>query len=476
MHYLLLAPVKKCTRTGFPDSHTARMICTRLVKLRMFQTPVKNTASASLSRAKLARQRLRRWRPLLLVFFGVISSTVFAQDDCSDCVEVDTWRVNVGIGAGMRSNPLHGGDDTPLILLPEVSYYGERFFLENLEMGFTLFENERHQLNALVTPSYDQMYFNRWDPFNFSDAGGFTAGSVPAAPLAASSYQVNISGPMVPAEGLPSSGPAIVSGGVYVASARSVAINNHPIDLTNGTQYLFGADGNPIAVEIIGDTVSIVGVVEGDRIELAGVNVSSAEDVDSRGNAEVEFSSADSSADSLRIDPAEGGRYLVTANAATQAVSGQKIAADQVAHRKMAGLAGIEYSYTFTYASLHLQALSDFTSVHGGHELRAAVIFPWQLGEQKWAVTLGGNYKSRHILDYYYGVSARDTDINALHFSPTSAGIEGMVRLDWQLPLSDHWSLRAMLQYSELPDVIANSPLVSERGVGSAFFGGIYHF
>mgnify|MGYP006171954067 CR=1 FL=1 len=206
------------------------------------------------------------------------------------------------------------------------------------------------------------------------------------------------------------------------------------------------------------------------------VNVSSAEDVDSRGNAEVEFSGADSSADSLRIDPTEGGRYLVTANAAAQEVSGQKIATDQVAHRKMAGLAGIEYSYTFNYASLHFQALSDFTSVHGGHEVRAAVIFPWQLGEHKWAVTLGGNYKSRHILDYYYGISARDTDIETLYFSPTSAGVEGMVRLDWQLPLNDHWSLRAMLQYSELPDVIANSPLVSERGVGSAFFGGIYHF
>lgn len=376
----------------------------------------------------------------------------------------------------MRSNPLHGGDDTPLVLLPEVSYYGERFFLENLEMGFTLFENPRHQLNALVTPGYDQMYFNRWDPFNFSDAGGFTAGSSPAAPLAASSYQVNISGPMAPAEGLPSSGPAIVSGGVYVASARSVAINDRAIDLTGGTQYLFGAEGNPIAVEITGDMVSIIGVVEGDRIELAGVNVSSAEDVDSRGDAEVEFSGADNGTDSLRIDPTEGGRYRVTANATAQSAGAQKIAADQVAHRKMAGLAGLEYSYTFSHASLHIQALSDFTSVHGGHELRAAVIFPWQIGEQKWAVTLGGNYKSRDILDYYYGVGTRDTDITALHFAPTSAGVEGMVRLDWQLPLSDHWSLRAMLQYSELPDSIADSPLVSERGVGSAFFGGIYHF
>jgi outer membrane scaffolding protein for murein synthesis (MipA/OmpV family) len=454
-------------RTEYP-------LCARALSLRLSLSMM--LLSMLLSMPMRLRMVLRRGGFLLLGFTATLPA--FAQPSCvDDCVEIGAWRVNVGMGLGMRSNPLNGGDDIPLVVLPEVSYYGERFFLKNLEMGFTLFENERHQFNALVTPGYDQMYFNRWDPFNFTDAGGFTAGSGPAAPLAASSYQVEISGPRSPADtGSSSAGPNIGANGIYVASARAVVINDQPIALINGTQYLFGAEGNSIAVQIADDRVSIMGVVHGDRIELAGVDVKNAEDLDSRGNAELEFAGPDGGADSLWIDPVEGGRYRVTANATAQASAAQKISADQVAHRKMAGLAGFEYSYIFSYASLHVQALSDFTSVHGGHEVRAAVIFPWQIGEQKWAVTFGGNYKSRHILDYYYGVNIRDTDITSLHFSPTSAGIEAMARLDWQLPLSDNWSLRAMLQYSELPDNIAGSPLISERGVGSAFFGGIYHF
>jgi len=420
------------------------------------------------------------WQVCVLLLLLALTLEAAAQSGCREnCVAVGDWRVNVGLGLGMRSNPLHGGEDIPLVVLPEVSYYGERFFLKNLEMGFTLFEDDRHQFNVLVTPGYDQMYFNRWDPFNFSDAGGFTSGggfSSSGGFGAASSYQVNISGPMAAAGETVPANPNLVPSGVYVSAAQGISINERLIDLNNGDQYLFGVEGNAISVLVVGDMVNISGVTEGDRVELLGVNASGPADVSGRGGAEVEFSESHGDSDRLLISPDSEGRYRVTANApASASASSAKVTTDQVAHRKMAGLGGFEYSYTFAYASLHLQALTDFTGVHDGHELRAAVILPWQIGEQKWALTLGGNYKSREILDYYYGVSARDTDIQDLHFVPAS-GVERMVRLDWQLPLSDHWSLRAMMQYSQLPDSVEASPLVSERGVGSAFFGGVYHF
>lgn len=418
----------------------------------------------------------RSW--LFMLLFAV-SLDVAAQPACQEnCVEVGAWRVNLGLGLGMRGNPLHGGEDIPLVLLPEVSYYGERFFLKNLEMGFTLFEDDRHQLNALITPGYDQMYFNRWDPFNFSDAGGFTsAGTSFGGPVTAGSYQVNISGPAsIGGESALPANPNANSG-LYVSSAQTIAINERAIELTDGDQYLFGVDGNPILVQVNGAVVTIRGVAAGDRVELSGVNASGPADVRGSGDVEVDFAGGDGSGDRLLISPDKDGGYTVMADEAKAATSvSAQINTDQVAHRKMAGLAGLEYSYTFTYASVHVQALTDFTGVHHGHELRAAAIFPWQTGEHKWAITLGGNYKSRDILAYYYGVNARDTDILELHFVPASAGVERMVRLDWQLPLSDRWSLRAMAQYSELPDSIDASPLVSGRSIGSAFFGGVYHF
>jgi MipA family protein len=82
-------------------------------------------------------------------------------------VEVGKWDISLGIGAGVRTNPVEDGEDIPLVLIPQVHYNGERFFIQNLDMGMFLWESESQQLNILLTPSYDQVYFDRWSPANF---------------------------------------------------------------------------------------------------------------------------------------------------------------------------------------------------------------------------------------------------------------------------------------------------------------------
>jgi MipA family protein len=79
----------------------------------------------------------------------------------STCVAVGEWEFSLGIGLGMRTNPVHGGDHIPLVLIPQVSYYGRRFFIDNLEVGYTLLERPRFQLNTLITPGGDGLYFFR---------------------------------------------------------------------------------------------------------------------------------------------------------------------------------------------------------------------------------------------------------------------------------------------------------------------------
>lgn len=98
---------------------------------------------------------LRRLSVLLLMF---ASTTGFAGTACQspsdDCVEVGKWRIGVALGAGVRTNPVIGKKDIPLVVLPEIHYQGERFFIQNLDFGAMLFENSRHQLNLLLTPGY----------------------------------------------------------------------------------------------------------------------------------------------------------------------------------------------------------------------------------------------------------------------------------------------------------------------------------
>lgn len=99
---------------------------------------------------------------------ALISGGALACDPkMEDCVEVGKWQLSLGIGAGVRTNPVEDAADIPLFLLPEVSYSGERFFIQNLDIGLFLWESESQQLNLLASPGYDDVYFHRWSPNNF---------------------------------------------------------------------------------------------------------------------------------------------------------------------------------------------------------------------------------------------------------------------------------------------------------------------
>lgn len=119
---------------------------------------------------------------LLALLIPALLSPLLASAACTsghqDCVEVGKWDISVGIGAGVRTNPVEDASDIPLVLVPQISYNGERFFIQNLDFGFMLWENEHHQFNLLATPSYDQVFFHRWSPSNFFlDSNAFISGS-----------------------------------------------------------------------------------------------------------------------------------------------------------------------------------------------------------------------------------------------------------------------------------------------------------
>lgn len=119
-------------------------------------------------------QHLFRTLAVALVPALLAGSALACEPETEDCVEIGKWELSLGIGAGVRTNPLEATPDIPLFLIPEVNYNGERFFIQNLDFGFILWESETQQLNLLATPSYDQVYFHRWNPSNFFiDSNGF---------------------------------------------------------------------------------------------------------------------------------------------------------------------------------------------------------------------------------------------------------------------------------------------------------------
>lgn len=113
-----------------------------------------------------------KFRSLLLFFLSLCSGTTalagnaVCNPDTDLCAAIGKWNLGVALGVGKRQNPVEGRDDIPLYVVPQISYYGERFFLENLDFGFTFYDTPSSSLSLLATPGYDRAFFYENDPQN----------------------------------------------------------------------------------------------------------------------------------------------------------------------------------------------------------------------------------------------------------------------------------------------------------------------
>jgi outer membrane protein len=92
---------------------------------------------------------------------------VFADDDCkgpsSECVPVGGWNFSLALGAGVRTDPVVHEGTIPLVVIPQFSYYGEHFFIDDLDAGVTLLDTDSTTLSLIASPGYDRVYFYRSD-------------------------------------------------------------------------------------------------------------------------------------------------------------------------------------------------------------------------------------------------------------------------------------------------------------------------
>src|SRR5262249_36517173 len=57
------------------------------------------------------------------------------------------------------------------------SYYGKRFFIDNLDPGVTLFDGDANTLSLIASPGYDRVFFYRSDLQNLFIGGSTMFGS-----------------------------------------------------------------------------------------------------------------------------------------------------------------------------------------------------------------------------------------------------------------------------------------------------------
>lgn len=91
---------------------------------------------------------------------------LLAQADNDGYVETDQWHVSLAIGLGQKSNPLIGGEDLPLVILPEIAYYGESVYFDNGDLGYTFVDNETFSFGILARLNIERAFFSRLHPSN----------------------------------------------------------------------------------------------------------------------------------------------------------------------------------------------------------------------------------------------------------------------------------------------------------------------
>lgn len=76
-----------------------------------------------------------------------------------DCVETNQWQFSVSLGAGTLTNPLYSGKNIPLYVIPSFNFYGEKLFIENNTLGYTIHENERWSVSIISQINREKVFF-----------------------------------------------------------------------------------------------------------------------------------------------------------------------------------------------------------------------------------------------------------------------------------------------------------------------------
>lgn len=104
-------------------------------------------------------------KPKLTLQLSLLLACSYAPFVLSEpaAIQPGNTTLSLAVGYGQYGNILHQGNATPLYLLPRVSYYRQRFYLENLDLGFNLWRHQGFSLDLTTKQSFDALLL-RQDP------------------------------------------------------------------------------------------------------------------------------------------------------------------------------------------------------------------------------------------------------------------------------------------------------------------------
>lgn len=71
------------------------------------------------------------------------------------------WRLGAALGYGERTNPIVFADDVPIVVDLDIAWFGERFFFDNGDVGFTFADNALVTASLMARVKSDRVFFGR---------------------------------------------------------------------------------------------------------------------------------------------------------------------------------------------------------------------------------------------------------------------------------------------------------------------------
>jgi len=110
-------------------------------------------------------------------FLLLVATQTGAEEESSgeEATQESRWRLGLAFGYGLRTNPLVQSDDIPIVIDIDIAWFGDRFFFDNGDLGFTFVNNDRVTASLVARVNSDRVFFRRTDTrFVSVDATGMS--------------------------------------------------------------------------------------------------------------------------------------------------------------------------------------------------------------------------------------------------------------------------------------------------------------
>ncbi|HID83350.1 MAG TPA: MipA/OmpV family protein [Chromatiales bacterium] len=143
--------------------------------------------------------------------------------------------------------------------------------------------------------------------------------------------------------------------------------------------------------------------------------------------------------------------------------------------RDLAFEIGGKLSLHNSLGTVSLALLADPDTAHEGHAAYLEVDKKFQAGAWTLNPTVGVNWQSDKVTDYYYGVRNSEATATRAAFKGKDAVIP-YVDFDASRKFGENWKVGLMLNYKYYPDEVTDSPLVKDEHIISAGARASYFF